>query len=124
MRQHHECSRIVICLKTKSINAATRAATAIAHKLDDYWLGLRLQTMPISMVHQPALQPDVNDPAAPTLSDALAAYLALKADDKGPSFVRTATRNVGYVIAKLGDRPIDNYTSLDAARFRDARPIQ
>ena len=35
-------------------------------------------------------------------------------------FVRTATRNAGYVIAELGDRPIDNYTSLDAARIRDA----
>ncbi|MDP7640840.1 MAG: hypothetical protein QGI52_00125, partial [Alphaproteobacteria bacterium] len=67
VRQHHECSRIVICLKTKSIDAADRAATAIAHKLDDYWLGLRLQRLPISMAHRPALQPDVNDPAAPAL---------------------------------------------------------
>jgi integrase len=116
VRQHHECNRIVICLKTKSVNAATRAATEITNKLDDYWLGLRLKTMPISVAHPPTL----NSPAAPTLSDALTAYLALKAHDKGPSFVRTATRNVGYVIAELGDRPIDSYTSLDAARFRDA----
>ena len=120
VRQHHECDRIVICLKTKSKNAANRAATSIVHKLDDYWLGLRLQTLPISMARQPAAQPHVSFPAAPSLSDALAAYLALKADEKGPAFVRTATRNVGYVIAELGDRPIDNYTSLDAARFRDA----
>ena len=79
VRQHHECNRIVICLKTKSVNAATRAATDITNKLDDYWLGLRLKTMPISVAHEPTLQPNLNGPAAPTLSDALIAYLALKA---------------------------------------------
>ena len=63
VRQHHECDRIVICLKTKSKNAANRAATSIVNKLDDYWLGLRLQTLPISMARQPAAQPHVSFPA-------------------------------------------------------------
>ena len=121
VRQHHECKRIVICLKTKSKNAANRAATSIVHKLDDYWLGLRLQTLPISMARPPAADPPhVSFSTAPSLSEALAAYLALKADEKGPAFVRTSTRNARYVIAELGDRPIDDYTSFDAARFRDA----
>ena len=44
VRLHHDCKRIVICLKTKSLDAADRAARSIAYKLDEYWLGLRLQT--------------------------------------------------------------------------------
>ena len=34
-------------------------------------------------------------------------------------FIRTANRNVGYVIKVLGDRPIPSYSSSDAANFRD-----
>ena len=118
--QHHDCKRIVICLKTKSHDAADRAARSIAYKLDEYWLGLRLQTMPVRTVHQPVFLPEVTGPAAPTLSAALEAYLALKAHNKGPVFTRTVTRSVGYVIEVLGDRSITDYTSLNAAQFRDA----
>ena len=34
-------------------------------------------------------------------------------------FFTAAHRNVGYVIKHLGDRPIDTYSTLDAASFRD-----
>ena len=56
----------------------------------------------------------------PCISDALAAYLALKGFNKGVVFTRTATRNVEYLIEEFGDRPIGEYSSSDAARFRDA----
>ena len=89
VRQHHDCKRIVICLKTKSHDAADRAARSIAYKLDEYWLGLRLQTMPVRTVHQPVFLSQMDGPVAPTLSNSLETYLVLKAHDKGPVFTRT-----------------------------------
>ena len=49
MRAHHGCSRIVVCLKTKSGEAAAKGSQALAQKLDDYWL-LRIQQVPIPSV--------------------------------------------------------------------------
>ena len=49
----------------------------------------------------------------------MALYLRLKGVGKGDVFARTATRNNGYVIEHLGDRPICSYSSADAASFRD-----
>ena len=124
MRAHHGCSRIVVCLKTKSGDAAVKGSQALAQKLDDYWLSLRIQQAPI-----PSVQACVTNgyksstvDVVPCISDALAAYLALKGFNKGEVFTRTATRNVEYLIEEFGDRPIGEYSSSDAARFRDARP--
>ena len=56
----------------------------------------------------------------PLLSEALAKYLLLKGDGKDKTFVRGANLNIHYVTDQLGDRPIDAYTSADAAALRDA----
>jgi len=53
VRQHHDCKRIVICLKTKSLGAADRAARSIANKLDEFWLALRLQTILVIALGSP-----------------------------------------------------------------------
>ena len=55
----------------------------------------------------------------PLLSEALHKYLLLKGDGKDKTFVRGANRNIQYVTDQLGDRPIDAYTSADAAALRD-----
>ena len=39
----------------------------------------------------------------------------LKGDGQDKTFVRGANRNIQYVNDQLGDRPIDAYTSADAA---------
>ena len=57
--------------------------------------------------------------SAPKLSDALTKYYPFKGADKGKLFFKVAERNVGYVIECLGDRPLDAYSSSDAAKFRD-----
>ena len=46
-------------------------------------------------------------------------YLRLKSDGKDKTFVRSAHRNVGYVIKVLGDHPLSAYSTVDAAKFRD-----
>ena len=51
----------------------------------------------------------------PALSDAL----KLKGVGKDKVFARTATRNVEYVIKVLGNRSIEQYSSADAAVFRN-----
>ncbi len=57
--------------------------------------------------------------SAPTRSDSLVTYCSLKGQDRAKMFFTAAHRNVGYVIDHLGDRPIDTYSTLDAASFRD-----
>ena len=120
MRAHHGCSRIVVCLKTKSGEAAAKGSQALAQKLDDYWLSLRIQQVPIPSVQACIPDSQIASIDAPCISDALAAYLALKGLNKSEVFTRTATRNVEYLIEEFGDRPIGEYSSSDAARFRDA----
>jgi hypothetical protein len=62
---------------------------------------------------------EIAEDTTPLLSDALELYLRLKAVGKDKVFVRTANRNVGYVIKVLGDKPIRQYSSSEAATFRD-----
>lgn len=38
---------------------------------------------------------------------------------KDKVFIRTANRNIGYVIKLLGDKPLSSYSSNEAAQFRD-----
>jgi integrase len=93
----------------------------MAAKLDDFWLQMRLShlNVPASdrLVKQQSIQTFTS--SAPKLSDALTKYCALKGADKGKLFFTVAERNVGYVIECFGDRPLDAYSSSDAAKFRD-----
>ena len=121
VRQHYKRDRIVICLKTKSISRAMRMCDSILQRLHDYWLSLRLSAMPLPAAH---LVHDSNGhgqlTTGPTLSEARNAYIKLKGVGKDKTFIRGASRNVDVVIKHLGDRPIDGYSSADAAALRDA----
>ncbi len=54
-----------------------------------------------------------------TLQQALQNYHSLRGTGKDDLFFRPYERFVRYVIEGLGDRPLDRYTSADAAAFRD-----
>ena len=56
----------------------------------------------------------------PKISEALETYLELKGSGKGELFFTANRRAVSYLIDTLGDLPVDQYTSTEAARFRDA----
>jgi hypothetical protein len=47
---YYSSNRISISLKTKSASAAIRASKSINQRLEDYWLGLRLQNMDIPAI--------------------------------------------------------------------------
>ena len=54
-----------------------------------------------------------------TLQQASQNYHSLKGTEKDDLFFRPYERFARYVIEGLGDRPLDRYTSADAAAFRD-----
>ena len=114
----YSVKRLCFSLKTKSLKAANRSAASISQRLDDYWLGLRLQKLDIPAIHL-TKQNESNSSAAPALSDACDLYLRLKGIGRDKVFKRTAKRNTAYVIEVLGDRPLNTYSSSDAATFRD-----
>ena len=119
VQPYYSSKRISFSLKTRSVARAIRACNSILQRLEDYWLGLRLQKMDIPAIH--LVRPDAaaNENNAPLLSDALDLYLKLKGVGKDKVFIRTATRNVEYVVKVLGNRSIEQYSSADASVFRD-----
>ena len=120
VKPYYKSDRIVICLRTKSNVSAIRASKSLYQKLDDYWMSIRLTKMQVPAQHMLVSKPPVNSNSnAPLLSEALSTYLKLKGVGKDKIFIRGANRNINYVIELLGDLPIDNYSSKDAASFRD-----
>ena len=120
VRSYYKSDRIVICLRTKSNVSAIRSSKSLYQKLDDYWTSIRLTKMQVPAQHMLVSKPPVNSNSnAPLLSEALSTYLKLKGEGKDKIFVRAANRNIKYVIELLGNLPIDEYSSKDAAKFRD-----
>ena len=119
VQPYYSSKRISFSLKTRSLNRALRACNSILQKLEDYWLGLRLQKMDIPAIHLVRSDTAAEESNTPTLSDALELYLKLKGVGKDKVFIRTAARNVEYVVKTLGNRSIEQYSSADASVFRD-----
>jgi hypothetical protein len=117
IRHRYGHDKFVMCLRTKSRVIAGKSARAIASRLDEYWMSLRIADLNI-----PHLLPLDGKPAketAITLQQALQNYHSLKGNGKDDLFFRSSERFVRYVIEGIGDRPLNRYTSADAAAFRD-----
>ena len=116
VRQHYASSRISFSLRIKSHRTAARAASSVTQRLEDYWLGLRLQQIDIPAIH--LLKADDVENNSPLLLDAVEMYLHTKGKtDK--TFIRTARRNAAYAAKVLGNKPITSYATSEAAKFRD-----
>ena len=120
VRSYYKSNRVIICLKTKRRFEALRAAKSITQRLEDYWLSLRISNIDIPGLHliRNNLQTTTSS-SCMKLSEALEVYLKLKGINKDKTFYMGAKRNIKYVIDLLGDRPLDNFSSSDAASFRD-----
>src|SRR6056300_892700 len=117
---HYKSSRIVICLKTTRKDTAARSAKSIAQRLEDYWLPLRLANLDVPALHLLRDRPlEMSQSSCMTLSEALELYLRLKGVNKDKTFHRGAERNIQSVVDVLSDRPLDEYSSSDAATYRD-----
>ncbi len=51
LKQHYSVKRLCFSLRTKSHRQAMRTASSVHQRLEDYWLGLRLQQMNIPAIH-------------------------------------------------------------------------
>jgi hypothetical protein len=116
VRQHYASIRLSFSLKTKSYAGALRAAQSVTQRLEDYWLGLRLQDMDIPAIH--LVKANHEDDSSPVMLEAVENYLRIKGNDDR-IFIRTAQRNGSYVAKLLGNRPITSYATSKAAQFRD-----
>jgi len=120
LRKYYQCDRIVICLKTKCPSQALTLSKPIIHKLEAYWFNLRFKNTEIPLenllVNTDQTKSEI---FVPKLSDALKIYFKLKGHGKGDIFFRASKRAIKDTINLLNDRPISNYTTIDAARFRD-----
>ena len=118
VKSYYSSDRISMSLRTKSNGVAIRATKSICQRLDDYWLGLRLQKMDIPAIHLVSSN-EVSDDSSPIITDALDLYLRLKGEGKDKTFIRTANRNIEYILKVLGNKSIRSYSSIDASEFRD-----
>ena len=120
LRSFYKKPRIVQSLKTSSPLKASSASKVFASKLDDYWLGLRLKQIDVPAAHLLINGLPTNDVSLQTIEEALAIYLSVKGKGRQELFFKTARRQVDYLVKYLGNRPIDQYTSKDAALLRDS----
>jgi len=118
LKEYYSVKRLCFSLKTKSYSSALRITKSVLQRLEDYWLGIRLQKMNITAIHLVKANDNVYD-SSPLISDALDLYLRLKGKGKNKTFIRTANRNIEYIIKVLGNKPIRSYSSSDASKFRD-----
>ena len=51
VRSHYKAVRVSLRLRTKSMPIAARSAASINQRLEDYWLGLRLQQIDIPAIN-------------------------------------------------------------------------
>ena len=70
VKSYYSSDRISMSLRTKSNGVAIRATKSICQRLDDYWLGLRLQKMDIPAIHLVSSNEDLDD-SSPLISDSL-----------------------------------------------------
>ena len=120
LRHHYLKPRIVQSLKTKSQVQARYASQKLLSRLDDYWLSLRLKEIEIPAAHLLRHAPSQNpESVLPTIVDALELYHRVKGENKKKTFFTHSKRSVDYLIQSIGCRSLDQYSSADAASFRD-----
>ena len=115
--QHcHSKQRIVLALNTRSRAKALKYSQVICQRLDERWLPMRLDALGLGNV----MANGVKSLPSPTLSEAMHLYIQLKGVGKAKTFHQAAMRNMGVVVQVVGDKPIAEYSTIDAGKVRDA----
>ena len=116
VQQCHSKQRIVLALNTRSRAKALKYSQVICQRLDERWLPMRLDALGLGNV----MANGVKSLPSPTLSESMLLYLQLKGVGKAKTFHQAAMRNVGVVVKVVGDKPIAEYSTIDAGKVRDA----
>ena len=69
LKDYYSVKRLCFSLKTKSYVSALRITKSVLQRLEDYWLGIRLQKMDIPAIHLVKANDGIND-SSPVISDA------------------------------------------------------
>ena len=96
----YENKRLSFSIKTKSINTTRRLSKSIEQKLEDYWLGLRLQNIDIPQLRVSSKPSIVSDHKSLCLTEALELYLKLTGQGKDHGFFRTTKRNLTKIFSQ------------------------
>ena len=115
VQQCHSKQRIVLALNTRSRAKALKYSQVICQRLDERWLSMRLDALGLGNV----MANGVKSLPSPTLSEAMHLYIQLKGVGKAKTFHQAAMRNMGVVVQVVGDKPIAEYSTIDAGKVRD-----
>ena len=119
LRNHYSKPRIVQSLRTRSPAIAEKASLILTSRLEEYWLNLRVKKFQLPAAHLLTDVGHYSQSDLPDIKTALDEYLRLKGEGKDKYFYALTNRNIGYLIEYLGIRPLDLYSTADAAKLRD-----
>ena len=132
LQRQYKRDRLYVSLRTRSRRKAMAASEKLSNELEALWSQAHVNSIAHRLApaegrsrsmteisSSPVITDDTVTPA-PLLSTALETYLDLKGRDRSPSFESSVRRSVKYLIAELGDKPINSYSRGDALELRDA----
>ncbi|MDC1346507.1 hypothetical protein N8217_01920 [Glaciecola sp.] len=95
IRPYYSKQKITHTLKTQSLKTALMMSRSINAKIEDYWLGIRLENyeIPSSVSINSETKHDT-----PTLLNCLEHYLNIKGKGKSKAFKNTSKRAINYFI--------------------------
>ena len=132
LQRQYKRDRLYVSLRTRSRRKAMAASEKLSNELEALWSQSHIKSIvhrisPVTGLKAPVAELSTGTTFAaeiaasqPILSEALETYLDLKGRDRSPSFESSVRRSVSYLIAELGDKPINWYSRKDALGLRDA----
>jgi integrase len=114
LQRHYVTSRIQKCLHTSLESDALKQARQLRHELEHQWSELRLKTIKSQFSEYL-----VSHHTAPNILEALEIYLSTKGNDRNSDFFVSTRRHISYLIKSVGNKPLEEYSTLDASKFRD-----
>ena len=132
LQRQYKRDRLYVSLRTRSKRKAMAASERLSNELEALWSQAHLKSIVQRIYPVEKLSTTVGELSSasvannemialpPRLSEALETYLDLKGRDRSPSFESSVRRSVSYLIAELGDKPINGYSRKDALSLRDA----
>lgn len=132
LQRQYKRDRLYVSLRTRSRRKAMAASEKLSNELEALWSQSHIKSIvhrisPVTGLKAPVAELSTGTTFAaeiaasqPLLSEALETYLDLKGRDRSPSFESSVRRSVSYLIAELGDKPINWYSRKDALGLRDA----
>ena len=120
LASYYDTAKITKSLKTRNHMVASKMAVIFSDNLDCYWAGLRSDIFATTYCGKiiPA-QKVKHEHQQVNMLEALKSYLKLKEKNNDRRFIRYSERAVDYLITATANKPLEDYTRVDANKFRD-----